>query len=108
MHRPVPEQRFPGFFKSTHDGTPDVQHSSVAATALQRMILQDVDEKIVIMPAWPADWNCDFKLYAKQNTIVEGKVVNGKIETLKVSPESRQKDVYIGQKLEKPDNLIWE
>jgi alpha-L-fucosidase 2 len=107
LNRPVPEQRFPGFFKSTHDGTPDVQHSSVAATALQRMILQDVGNKIVIIPAWPADWNCDFKLYAKQNTIVEGKFINGKIETLKVTPESRKNDVFIGQELNKPDGSIW-
>jgi len=95
LHRPVPEQRFPGFFKSTHDGMPDVQHSSVAATALQRMILQDVGDKIVLMPAWPNDWNCKFKLYAKHNTIVEAVIKNGKIEDLKVFPESRAKDVVI-------------
>lgn len=99
LHRPVPEQRYPGFYKSTHDGTPDVQHSSVAATALQRMILQDVGEKIVIMPAWPKDWNCDFKLFAKKNTIVEGKIVNGKLTELSTSPKSREKDVFIGQEL---------
>ncbi len=103
LHRPVPEQRFPGFFKSTHDGVPDVQHSSVAATALQRMLLQDVDEKIVLLPAWPDDWNCDFKLFAKQNTLVEGRVEQGKLIRLKVTPESRKKDVYVGQDLKRPD-----
>lgn len=107
LHRPVPEQRFPGFFKSTHDGVPDVQHSGVAATALQRMLLQNIDEKIVLLPAWPNDWNCDFKLYAKQNTIVEGKVELGKLVELKVTPESRKKDVFIGQELSKPDDSVW-
>jgi hypothetical protein len=107
LHRPVPEQRFPGFFKSTHDGVPDVQHSSVAATALQRMILQDVDNKIVMMPAWPADWNCDFKLFAKQNTVVEGKIIQGKLVELKIDPEIRRKDVYVGQDLEKPGDDVW-
>lgn len=107
LHRPVPEQRFPGFFKSTHDGTPDVQHSSVAATALQRMILQDVNDKIVIMPAWPKDWNCNFKLYAKKNTIVEGTVIDGELTDLEVSPKVRNKDVLIGQDLKIPDNSVW-
>jgi hypothetical protein len=107
LNRPVPEQRFPGFFKSTHDGVPDVQHSSVAATALQRMILQDVDQKIVIMPAWPADWNCKFRLFAKQNTTVEGKITNGKLVELKISPETRKKDVFMGQDLKKIPNTVW-
>ncbi|WP_405296854.1 DUF5703 domain-containing protein [Algibacter sp. Ld11] len=107
LHRPVPEQRYPGFFMSTHDGTPDVQHSSVAATALQRMILQNVENKIVLLPAFPSNWNCEFKLYAKQNTIVEGKVVNGEIKKLKITPFNRKKDVFIGQKLKTPKPEIW-
>lgn len=107
LHRPVPEQRYPGFFMSTHDGTPDVQHSSVAATALQRMILQDVDDKIVLLPAFPLAWNGEFKLYAKRNTIVQGKIVEGKIKELQVTPSSRKKDVFIGQKLEVPKSEVW-
>jgi hypothetical protein len=107
LYRPVPEQRFPGFFKSTYDGVPDVQHSSMAAIALQRMILQNVDDKIVIMPAWPSDWSCEFKLYAKQNTIVEGTVELGKLVGLKVTPESRKEAVFVGQELNKPEDSIW-
>lgn len=108
LHRPVPEQRFPGFFKSTHDGVPDVQHSSVAATALQRMLLQDVGEKIILMPAWPNDWDCNFKLYAKQNTIVEGQIEQGKLIELKVFPESRKNDIFVGKDLKKPDSSVLE
>ncbi|WP_372938154.1 DUF5703 domain-containing protein [Seonamhaeicola sp.] len=108
LHRPVPEQRYPGFFMSTHDGTPDVQHSSVAATALQRMILQNVNNKIILLPAFPSNWSAEFKLYAKQNTIVEGEIVNGEIKHLKVTPSKRKKDVVIGQKLEAPKPEIWE
>lgn len=107
LNRPVHEQRFPGFFKSTHDGVPDVQHSSIAATALQRMILQDVDNKIIILPAWPVDWSCEFKLFAKQNTVVEGTVEEGKIVELKITPKSRKEDVFVGQELDKPDEAVW-
>lgn len=67
------------------------------------MLLQDVDEKIVLLPAWPDDWNCDFKLFAKQNTVVEGRVEQEKLIHLKVTPESRMKDVYVGHNLKKPD-----
>jgi hypothetical protein len=71
----------------------------MGATALQKMILQEVGDKIIIAPAWPGDWNCEFKLYAKKKTIVEGKIVNGQVQDLKVYPESRKKDVYIGQEM---------
>jgi hypothetical protein len=37
----------------------------------------------------------EFKLHAPQQTVVEGAYRDGKIATLKVSPESRQKDVEI-------------
>lgn len=97
FNRPVPGLRFPGFFESTYDGAPDVQHSSMAATALQRMLLMDVGDRIVLLQAWPNDWNCKFKLYAKKNTTVEGEIINGKIVDLKVTPKEREKDIFIGQ-----------
>jgi hypothetical protein len=99
LQRSVPQLRFPGFFQTTYDGIPDVQHGGMGATALQKMILQEVGDKIIIAPAWPGDWNCEFKLYAKKKTIVEGKIVNGLVQDLKVYPESRKKDVYIGQEM---------
>ena len=71
------------------------------------MILQDVDEKMVLMPAWPKEWNCDFKLYAKQNTIIQGEIVNGTIQDLEVFPKERKKDLYLGVDLKVPDKSIW-
>jgi hypothetical protein len=97
LQRTVPQLRFPGFFQTTYDGIPDVQHGGMGAVALQKMILQEVDNKIIIAPAWPDDWNCEFRLYAKKRTIVEGKIVNGRVEDLNVFPVSRKKDVFIGQ-----------
>ena len=97
LQRTIPQLRFPGFFQTTYDAIPDVQHGGMGATALQKMVLQEVGDKIIIAPAWPDDWNCEFKLYAKKKTIVEGKIVNGQVQDLKVYPEARKKDVYIGQ-----------
>jgi hypothetical protein len=62
------------------------------------MLLQTTDEKIVLLPTWPKDWNANFKLHAPKNTIVEGKVENGEIIDLIVTPEFRRKDVVIWNK----------
>ena len=44
---------------------------------------------------WPEGWDVDFKLHAPKRTVIEGRVKNGKIAALKVTPESRRKDVVI-------------
>ena len=49
----------------------------------------------MLFPAWPKDWNVDFKLHAPYNTVIEGVMKNGKVENLKVTPEIRKKDVEI-------------
>lgn len=91
--------RYPGFFATTYDWVPDVQHGGMAATALQRMLLQEVDDKIILLPAWPKDWDVDFKLYAKKKTVVTGRVEGGRITSLSVTPRSRRHDVVVGQDL---------
>ena len=60
---------------------------------LQAMLLQYEDEKIVLFPTWPKEWDVDFKLHAPYKTTIEGTYRNGKLERLKVTPESRAKDV---------------
>jgi hypothetical protein len=57
------------------------------------MLIQCVGKKIYLLPAWPKDWNANFKLHATGNTIVEARVSEGKIADLKVTPESRREDV---------------
>lgn len=47
------------------------------------------------MPAWPKQWDVDFKLHAPKQTVVEGKVRNGKVIDLKVTPEERGADLVI-------------
>ena len=89
--------RYPGFFATTYDWVPDVQHAGMAATTLQRMLLQEVGGKIILLPAWPENWSVDFKLHAKRQTIVEGLVKDGRIVKLTVTPEERQKEAIIAQ-----------
>jgi len=63
--------------------------------AFQSMLLQTDGKKIFLQPAWPKDWNATFKLHAPYKTVIEGRVVNGKVMDLKVTPESRKKDVVM-------------
>jgi hypothetical protein len=88
-------RRFPAFWGPGHDYVPDHNWGGSGMIGLQEMLLQTVDRKIYLFPAWPKEWNVDFKLHAPYNTTVEGKLVNGKIEKLIVTPQSRRKDVVL-------------
>ena len=78
-------------------GRADGRETSVwggsAMIGLQEMLMQTDDKKIILFPAWPKDWDVDFKLHAPYQTIVEGRLVNGKLIDLKVTPAERQKDL---------------
>jgi alpha-L-fucosidase 2 len=88
-----PGSRFPAFWGPNYDWIPDQDHGGVAMMALQSMLLQAEKNKILLLPAWPKDWDVEFKLYAPENTTVEGIYRNGKWETMKVKPEIREKDI---------------
>jgi len=88
-------RRFPVFWGPGHDWVPDHNWGGSGMIGLQEMLLQTDGRKIYLLPAWPENWNADFKLHAPYNTIVECVVRNGKIKTLKVTPQARSKDVTI-------------
>ena len=86
--------RFPAMY--THgDWVPDLDNGGVCQNTIQSMLMQTNGKKIVLLPAWPKEWQADFKLHAPKNTTIEGRVENGEIRDLKVTPESRRKDVEI-------------
>ena len=87
--------RFPGFFGPNYDWTPEQCHGTNMMTAMQRMAMQCEGDRIVLLPAWPKAWEGSFKLHAPKNTVVEGRIEAGKVLDLKVTPESRRKDVEI-------------
>lgn len=88
--------RYPAFWDCMiFDARPDMDHGGSAMIQLQEMLMQTVDEKILLLPAWPDDWDVDFKLHAPSHTVVEVSVRNGKIISLNVIPESRREDVEI-------------
>lgn len=88
-------RRYPTFWGPGHDWVPDHNWGGSGMIGMQEMLMQTVDEKIYLFPAWPKEWDVDFKLHAPGNTIVECSLKNGKVQALKVQPQSRAKDVVI-------------
>jgi hypothetical protein len=86
--------RYPAFWDGMiFCGRPDMDHGGAAMIQLQEMLLQTPGDNLFLFPAWPRDWDVDFKLHAPQQTTVEGVLRDGKLVVLKVTPESRAKDV---------------
>lgn len=87
------ETRFPTFWGPGFDWTPDHNWGGSGMIALQEMLLQVDDKKIILFPAWDKTIDVHFKLCAPYNTTVECELKNGEIKSLKVLPQEREKDV---------------
>ena len=85
--------RFPAFWGPNYDWVPDQDHGGVNMIALQSMLIQSDKEKILLFPAWPLTWDVNFIVHAPLNTIITGKLKDGKLEELSVTPEYREKDI---------------
>jgi hypothetical protein len=83
-----PGSRFPAFWGPGYDWIPDNDHGSAAVIAMQRMLLQSVDGDLQILPAWPKDWDVEFKLHALGKRVVECISRRGQIRKLDVQPPS--------------------
>ncbi len=88
-----PRVRFPAFWGPNFDWTPDQDHGGVLMKAVQSMVLQTDGEKIYLLPAWPKEWNVDFRLHAPYHTTISGTYRNGTLQHLKVDPPEREKDI---------------
>jgi alpha-L-fucosidase 2 len=91
------DSRFPAFWGPNYDWIPDQDHGSVLQKTLQVMLLQSdpYSQNIYLLPAWPKDWNVSFKLHAPQKTVIACTYRDGKIVSLKVTPESRRNDIVL-------------
>ena len=99
--------RFPAFLNTYNfDHPPCMDGAGSAMIHLQEMLMQAPPVspeayqrgergKILLTPAWPADWDCEFKLRAPYQTTVEGHVTDGKVVVTRITPESRRNDVKI-------------
>ena len=92
----APQARFPAFFGPGHDWLPDFNWGGAGMTGIQEMLLAPEpgsNGKLHLFPAWPVEWDVDFKLHAPGKTLVEASLKGGKLVSLKVTPESREKDI---------------
>ena len=95
--------RFPAFWGPNFDWIPDQDHGGNAMMALQTMLLQWDDPSMAgpgtspirLLPAWPRDWDVDFKLHAPDRTTVRGVYQAGRLRRLEVEPPERRADVVI-------------
>ncbi|WP_423128623.1 DUF5703 domain-containing protein [Gaoshiqia sp. Z1-71] len=87
------DRRFPAFWGPGFDWVPDHNWGGSGMIALQEMLLQAVDEKIYLFPAWPRERDVHFKLHAPGKTTVEVELKNGEIRSMTVFPEFRRKDI---------------
>ena len=88
-----PDSRFVAFYEAAADWRPNQQTGNVAMLALQKMVMQTEGARITLLPAWPRDWDVEFRLRAPYNTTVEGVYRGGRLEQLTVTPDSRAEDV---------------
>jgi len=93
LTRKDPHFKFPAFWDKGNDYSPDEDNGGNGENGLQQMLMQVDGKKIMLLPAWPAGWDADFKLNAPYNTTVEGKIEKGKLTSLKVTPTSRLADI---------------
>ena len=93
--------RFPIYYNSDLDWEPDLDNGGAASMTLLSMLMQADGRKILLLPAWPKEWDVEFKLHAPFQTTVEGVFRNGKMEKLTVLPESRKADVVFPVEPEK-------
>ncbi len=87
--------RFPAFWGPNFDWVPDQDHGGILMKAAQSMLMQTDGKKIYLLPAWPKQWDVDFKLHAPNMTVIQGSVRGGKIQDLQVNPPQRRDDIKI-------------
>ncbi len=92
----TPICRFPLYGREIPDSCPDFDQFGSGSVALQRMLVQEGGGKIHLLPAWPANWDADFKLHLSGNTVVSGCVKDGKLQSWEIQPASRRGDVVVG------------
>ncbi len=93
--------RWPGTWGPNFDWLPDQNHGGNLLTMTNLMLVQgdaiELGGKIRVLPAWPKGWDVNFKLWAPGKTVVECSVKDGKVQSLRVTPRERMKDVVMGE-----------
>lgn len=90
-----PAFRWPASWGPNYDWLPDQCHGANIMITLQTMCLQEVDDKLYVLPAFPKDWNVKFKLHASKGAVVTAEYQKGKLVKASVTPANRTKDLVL-------------
>jgi hypothetical protein len=88
-------RRYPTFWGPGHDWTPDHNWGGSGMIGLQEMLMQTPGEAIHLFPAWPRDWDVDFKLHAPRQTVVTASLREGRLTALSVEPAAARARVVL-------------
>jgi hypothetical protein len=66
------KSRFPAFWGPNYDWVPDQDHGTVNMRALQNMLVQSENDRVLLFPAWPKNWNVAFKMHVQGQQIIQG------------------------------------
>ncbi len=86
--------RFPAFWGPRFDWIPDQDHGNVAALTLQLMCMQEVDNTLLILPAWPEDWSVSYQLHAQGKSTILGNYQPGS-EPQVTCPDARKAKILL-------------
>jgi hypothetical protein len=89
------ESRFPAMWGPNYDWIPDQDNGGVLLMGFQSMVLQNDGEKTVVLPAWPDEWNVEFRLHSINNTVVSGKYKDGKLLEIHSDPTVDEDNLMI-------------
>jgi len=87
--------RWPATWGPNYDWLPDHCHGGNLMATTNYMLLQHSGDRILLLPAWPKEWDVSFKLHAPRQTTIECVYRGGKIEKLEVLPRERRKDITL-------------
>ena len=107
---PAKGYRFPTFTPHYQDYEPSADHLANHNSAVQWMAMQSGDDAagtIVLLPAWPCEWDVSFKLRAAQNTTVTVDYAAGTFKTLAVDPPARKAAVKVANCVSAEDASAW-
>jgi hypothetical protein len=96
------DYRWPATWGPNFDWPPEQCHGGNLMATTNYMLIQYLDEKIMLLPAWPKDWDVSFKLHAPDRTSVEVVYRGEKVVKLEVNPPQRRKDIQLPAGLEAP------
>lgn len=73
--------KFPAFWGPNYDWTPDQTHGAVLMRTLQSMLLQAdlYSDEVHLLPAWPEQWDAEFRLHAPGGKRFAGRVQEGEL-----------------------------